>query len=133
MASTSDIDTPLKAGEIIALPVAAATKINGGTLVALNATGYAAPATKAAALKILGRAEESADNTAGAAGAVTVLARRKAVFKYANSASDSLTQADVGGTAYAEDDSTVCKTATGASAVGKILGVEDDGVWVEIA
>ena len=47
----------------IALPVKAATTIFQGSIVAIDADGYAIPGKKAAALKAAGRAEETVENT----------------------------------------------------------------------
>ena len=132
MPLTADRNTQMKDGELIAVPIAAAKKIFAGSLVAANATGYATPGAVAATLTYLGRAEETVDN-AGADGALSVLVRRGKAFKFANSATDAVTQASMGKVCYIEDDQTVSATSdTGArSAAGKVIGVETDGVWVQ--
>jgi len=132
MPLTADRNTQMKDGELIAVPIAAAKKIFAGSLVAANATGYATPGAVAATLTYLGRAEETVDN-AGADGALSVLVRRGKAFKFANSATDAVTQASMGKVCYIEDDQTVSATsATGArSAAGIVIGVETDGVWVQ--
>jgi len=132
MPLTADRNTQMKDGELIAVPIAAAKKIFAGSLVAANATGYATPGAVAATLTYLGRAEETVDN-AGADGALSVLVRRGKAFKFANSATDAVTQASMGKVCYIEDDQTVSATsATGArSAAGIVIGVEADGVWVQ--
>lgn len=134
MPLTQDRNTPMKDAEEIPVPVAATTKIFAGSLIAANATGYAVPGSVATTLTALGRAEEYADNSAGAAGAKTVRVRRCKAFKFANHAADLVTQAEFGKTCYIVDDQTVAKTNGGAtrSAAGKVLGVEADGVWVYI-
>jgi hypothetical protein len=122
----------MKDGELFAVPIATAKKIFAGSLVAANATGYATPGAVAATLTYLGRAEETVDNT-GADGALSVLVRRGKAFKFANSATDAVTQASLGKVCYIEDDQTVSATSdTGArSAAGIVIGVETDGVWVQ--
>jgi len=132
MPLTADRNTQMKDGELIAVPIAAAKKIFAGSLVAANATGYATPGAVAATLTYLGRAEETVDNT-GADGALSVLVRRGKAFKFANSATDAVTQASMGKVCYIEDDQTVSATsATGArSAAGIVIGVEAGGVWVQ--
>lgn len=132
-ALTADRNTPMKAGESIAVPVAANAVIHAGALVVANATGYAAPGSVATTLTYLGRAEEAVDNTGGADGAKTVTIRRKAAFKFANHGADLVTQAELGKSCYIVDDQTVAKTSgtSTRSAAGKVLGVESDGVWVE--
>ena len=132
MPLTADRNTQMKDGELIAVPIATAKKIFAGSLVAANATGYATPGAVAATLTYLGRAEETVDNT-GADGALSVLVRRGKAFKFANSATDAVTQASMGKVCYIEDDQTVSATSDtlARSAAGKVIGVETDGVWVQ--
>lgn len=132
MALTADRNTPHKDGEIIAVPVAAATKIFAGGIVAANATGYATKGAVATTLTYLGRADESVDNTGGADGAKTIQVRRGKAFKWKNSGTDAVTQAELGKTCYIADDETVSKTngTNTQSAAGKVVGIDSDGVWV---
>lgn len=129
----ADRNTPMKDGEVVAVPMAANAKIFAGALTVANATGYAAPGSTATTLTYLGRAEEYKDNTGGADGAMTILVRRKKAFKWKNAAADLVTQAELGKTCYIVDDETVAKTNGGntRSAAGKVVGIESDGVWVE--
>lgn len=129
----ADRNTQMKDGELIPVPVAAAKKIYAGALVAADAAGFATPGAVATTLTYLGRAEEMADNTAGANGAITVLVRRKKAFKFKNAAADLIVQADLGKVCYIVDDETVAKTngAATRSAAGKVIGIDADGVWVE--
>ncbi len=133
MALTADRKTNMKDGELISVPVAAATKIYAGGLTVANATGYAAPGVVATTLTYLGRAEETVDNSSGADGDKDVLVRRKKAFKFKNYGSDLVTQADLGKTCYIFDDETVAKTdgTSSRSAAGIVVGVESDGVWIE--
>lgn len=134
MALSADRNTPMKDGELIAVPVAAAKKIFAGALVAANATGFATPGATATTLTYLGRAEETVDNTGGADGAKTVMIRRGKAFKFKNSTGDAVTQAELGKTCYIVDDETVSKSNAGGntqSAAGKVVGVDTDGVWVQ--
>jgi hypothetical protein len=115
------------------LPVKANTKIWAGSLIVVDA-GYAAPGRAATGLIVAGRAEQSVDNTGGAAGALVVEARR-GVFKFNNSASsDAIAQADVGKVCYIVDDQTVALTdgSSARSRAGMIYQVETDGVLVQI-
>ena len=64
-----DRNTPMKGGELVAVPVAAGAVIDGGTLVAVNATGFAVPAAGTSGLTVVGVAGERVDNTGGADGA----------------------------------------------------------------
>ncbi len=133
MALSADRPTPERDGKTFVFPVAAAVKIYAGALVALSATGFATPGATAATLKGLGRAEDQADNTSGAAGDVLVRVAR-GLFRFANSAgADEITLADVGATCYIVDDQTVAKTnGTGTrSMAGTVRDVDASGVWVE--
>lgn len=133
MPLAADRNTQMKDGELVPVPVAASVKIYAGALVAANATGFATPGAVATTLTYLGRAEEQADNSAGAAGAISVLVRRKKAFKFKNHAADLVVQADLGKVCYIVDDETVAKTngAATRSAAGTVVAVEADGVWVE--
>lgn len=132
-ALTQDRKTPMKAGDMLVLPVAASTKIFAGSLVAINASGYAVPGSTSTTLKGAGRAEQAVDNSGGSAGALTVEVR-KGVFLFGNSASaDLITIADIGNDCYIVDDQTVAKTNGSAtrSVAGKIFDVDASGVWVK--
>ncbi len=130
----ADRATPYKDGEIITVPVAAATLIEAGKMVARNASGYAVEAADTAGLVVLGRAEARVDNSAGSDGDLSVNVRRKKAFKFKNSATAAVTIASVGSSVYVEDDETVALASgpTNDIVAGKCLGVESDGVWVEI-
>jgi hypothetical protein len=72
-ALTASRDTVQLASEgNFTLELAAATKIYAGSLVAINASGYAVPASASSALRCVGRAEKTIDNTSGSAGALTI-------------------------------------------------------------
>lgn len=129
---SKDRMTPVRAGELISVPVKAATKIHAGSLVAKAAGGYAAPAAKAESLVVLGRAEEAVDNSAGADGDVRVRVRR-GVFRWANSAGGgAVGQTEIGEKkAFIVDDQTVTKTKAGSTPAGTVIDVDAEGVWVE--
>jgi hypothetical protein len=125
-ALTSARNTPEMAdfGRIQVYPVEANTVVYLGAMVALNAAGNAVPASSAAGLRIVGRAErvhngipgQNADNSGGAAGAIAVVCRR-GVFMYAINDS-SIAQAQVGSLAFAVDDNSVsAHDGGGATAV----------------
>lgn len=116
------------------LPVAAATTIYGGSLVALNQSGYLVPASADPLLFVVGVALAAADNSAGAAGAISCAIER-GVFSFNNSSSTSaLTDADIGRVCYAADDNTVARiTAIGTlPPVGKCMGLDGSDVLVEV-
>lgn len=128
-ALTADRNTKFRDGNQYEYPVAASTKIFGGAIVGIStSTGLAAPMTAATTWKAVGIAEGLADNSAGAASAINVKVRR-GVFLLVNG--ESITDASIGATAYANDDQTVYTTSTGRSAVGTIRKVSSDGVWVQ--
>lgn len=119
---------------MFAMPLAAATRTYQGSMVALNTSGYVVKASADPTLRIIGVDEAGADNSAGSAGDVTCTPTRGA-FYFVNSAStDAITDSDLGRYAFVVDDNTVARTsAYGARPVaGRILGVDDFGVLVEV-
>lgn len=133
-ALTADRNTPRRAAEDFEFPMAASTLIYAGALVCINASGLATKGAVATTLKTVGVAQETADNSAGAASAKRVKVRR-GCYRFANSGSaDAITLADVGADCYVVDDQTVAKTNGSAtrSVAGKVRDVDADGVWVEI-
>lgn len=134
-ALAKDRNTLRRDGNQMEPPVAAATLIFGGAIVAINAAGYAVPGSTATTLKAAGVAERRADNTAGVAGAIRVRLR-KGPHQFANSASaDAFTLAEIGTDCYIVDDQTVAKTngSNTRSVAGKVFDVDADGVWVNFA
>ena len=132
-ALTKGRNTPARSGDISEIDVAADTKIYQGSLVAVNASDYAVPGSTATTLIGLGRAEEEADNSGGAAGDIKVRVGRS-IYRFANSAdTDEITAADIGSDCYIVDDQTVALTdGTGTrSRAGKIHDVDAQGVWVK--
>jgi hypothetical protein len=133
-ALTADRNTPARDGKTFSFPVKAASKIFAGSIVVIDATGFAVKGSVATTHKTVGRATEQVDNSAGANGAVNVEVER-GVFRFANSAAaDLIALADVGADCYIVDDQTVAKTngAATRSVAGKIRDVDANGVWVEI-
>lgn len=127
MALTAERDTPRKPETPEKnFPMKSATKVYKGGLVGLNA-GYLVPMTTALALKCVGRAKATVDNT-GADGAKTCDVE-EGIFRWVNG--DSIAQADVGADCFATDDQTVAKSSSGTkSRAGQIHSVDADGVWV---
>ncbi|WP_303763497.1 hypothetical protein [Sphingobium yanoikuyae] len=113
----------------------AATKILAGTIVMLNATGFATGGATATGQVADGVAMNTVDNSGGAAGDQSVRVE-KGVFPFENSASaDAITIAEIGDDCYIVDNQTVAKTDGGGtrSKAGKIVDVDADGVWVAFA
>jgi len=112
------------------VPVAADTRLFAGALAAADANGRAVPAADAAGLRVLGRTEQAVDNTGGAAGALQVPVKR-GTFRYGNSATQPVTQADFGNLVFVEDDITVAKSTTHKVVAGRVAGVDSLGVWID--
>ena len=133
-ATATDRNTPYRDTDLLAVPVAANAVIPAGVIAAANATGFATNGVTSATLTALGRSEETVDNTGGADGAKVIIVRRNKAFKFANLAGDLVTQASLGKPCYIADNQTVAATHGGntRSVAGTVVGVEADGVWVEI-
>ena len=129
----ADRMTAITDGELVGLKVAAGALIETGKMAALNASGYAVPGADAANLKVAGMAEETIDNTSGSDGELTVLVRRKKAFLFANDSANAVTQAHVFTNVYVKDAWTVSSSGGANNIVaGRCIGIEPDGVWVEI-
>jgi hypothetical protein len=134
-ATTKERNTARRSDEtvlnVMEIPMKAATKVNQGSFVVIDA-GYAAPGRTALGLIAVGCALATVDNVAGAAGAKRVQVRR-GTFLWSNNPGDLIVQADLGKTCYILDDQTVSKTdGVGTrSAAGKIIEVTAAGVFVE--
>ncbi len=132
VAATMPRTTPLVTTTTVARDVAAATKVLAGTIVCLNAAGLAVPASTALNLIADGRAEETVDNSAGAAGAEKVTVR-KGTFRFASAANaDLIGRTEIGKTVFLVDNQTVAKTDGGGtrSPAGKVHDIDAAGVWV---
>ncbi|WP_206599411.1 hypothetical protein [Methyloceanibacter stevinii] len=109
-ALTKGRNTPLVAGDVRALAVAAATVLFQGGIAMRNAAGYATKGATALNLVGIGRIEEEVDNASGANGDLSVRIR-PGIFLYENSeGGDEIAIADIGKVAYVVDDQTVAKT-----------------------
>mgnify|MGYP001766677297 CR=1 FL=1 len=125
-------NTVERSGVLREPPVKGSTTIYQGALVAIDSTGYLVPAATATTLKVIGRAEQTVDNSAGADGALRCRVT-SGIFRWDNSASsDAIALSDVGADCYAVDDHTVAKTSgtSTRSVAGKIHDVDASGVWV---
>lgn len=134
-AQTKDRDAHQKAtGKLFSDPVKASTKIFGGSLVCLDASGWAVPGSTATGLIARGVALKQADNSSGANGAINA-ETEQGIFPFENSASaDEITRAEIGDLCYIVDDQTVAKTdgSSSRSVAGRIVDLDTTGVWVEI-
>lgn len=129
--STKPFDSPERAGQMLSIPAAAAILLYAGTLAATDANGRAVPASDTAGLRVRGRVEEDADNSAGLAGAINARIK-KSTFRFANSAANALDQADVGKRCYVEDDTTVsADPGDNGIIAGELVAVDAEGAWVD--
>ncbi len=133
MPLTASRNTPHKDVQLVPFAVAAGAKIFAGALVCTNAAGYLVPGSASSTLTYAGCADDFCDNTSGVDGAQRVLVRRRKAFKFVNSGTDPVGQADMNKTVYVVDDQTVAKTngAGTRSTAGRLVGIEPDGVWIE--
>jgi hypothetical protein len=132
-AATTDRNTRQRAGLIRNFPVAASTKLLGGTIVALNASGLLVNPSASNALKSVGVVQQTHDNSAGLAGAISAEVHSGVWGPFDNSAAaDAIALADVGADCWLVDNQTVAKTSASntRSVAGKISHVSSEGVWV---
>ena len=108
-------------GDMAEYPVIASDIIYEGAAVGENASGYARPL--AAADPFLGFAQRTVDNSAGAAGAKTVVVKRKGVIKLP--ISGLAITANDRPKVYASDDDTFTLTSTSNTLIGTVLQ------WIE--
>lgn len=127
----NDRNTPRRDGLGLRLPVAAAVRLYAGRMVGVNADGNAVPAGNAAAIAIVGIAQEQIDNRDGTAGAQSVNVRR-GTFQLKPAAA-GITLAAYGKRVKATDDESVSLVGEDAAAIvaGIVRDVDADGVWVE--
>lgn len=130
------INTPQREGLVVCLEIAAGKKIEEGMIVALNSTGLLVPATDEEAKTVVGRANGDAYNLDGEDGEETVSVQRKTAFLFANSTgADEVKRTHLFKNGYLGEDAVIaCKAGTPARiAVGTIIEVSQEGVWVEIS
>lgn len=134
-ALTSDRATARRIGTRLNLPMAANAVLYVGALVCINTSGFAVRGATSTTLKGVGVAQQRQDNTGGADGALSVEVDRSGVWRFANTAGDLVTLADIGASAYIVDDQTVAKTSgTGTRSIaGKVVDVDALGVWIQFS
>lgn len=118
-ALTADRQTVSKLTGIKSYPVLTGTTIYKGAIVAINAAGYAIPATDTAGLVVVGIADEKVVNS-GASGSVLIRVLYDRLFLLP---ATSITQAMVGTNMVVVDDATVddAAGATNDIVVGKLI------------
>lgn len=137
-ATTTPINTEYRDGILIPIALAASAIVLQGTFAVVGTNGFALASAAVGGddQVCVGVWESDAENT-GANGAAVGLVRRKKQFLVANSATDPVTQAELGLQIYIEDNQTVAKTdGTGTRSVaGRFMGFDTEyttHVWVEI-
>ena len=111
------------------LLVKESTAIDEAKMVAIDSDGYAVEASKVTGLFVAGCCMEYADNRNGKSGDVSVHVRR-GCFVWNNDG--SIHKTDILKDCYVSDSNTVTISSEGSSVAGKIIGVEDDGVVVNM-
>jgi hypothetical protein len=132
-ALTRDRATPYREGIEVEYSVAANTKIFAGSLVCVDAAGYAVPAADTSGYRFAGVAMEQVDNSDGSDGGKVVRLRRAGVFEFD---AVSITQDMVGADMYATDDHTFDDAAgpTNDIKVGRLVKyVSATRGWIDIA
>lgn len=101
----------------------AAVKIWEGALVSVNAAGYVTNATDTTAEVVVGVADQTVDNSAGAAGDLSIKVRRTGVYNFVFGGTATI--ADVNTLVYAVDNQTVdlVGVTTNDILVGRIVEV----------
>lgn len=133
VAMTQDRNTARRERGLLQVLVAASAMIFAGSIVCVNADGFAVEGDTDPDLIYMGRAEHAVDNTGGADGDVSVLVHTDGAFQFENNATDPVTQASIGMLCWVVDNQTVAATSgTGTrSACGRVVGIDSEGVWVE--
>jgi hypothetical protein len=132
-ALTRDRATPYREGIEVEYSVAANTKIFAGSLVCVNAAGYAVPAADTSGFQFAGVAMEQVDNSGGSDGAQIIRLRRAGVFEFD---AISIAQAMVGTEMEAMDDHTFDDAVgtTNHVKVGRLVKyVSGTKGWIDIA
>ena len=108
-------------GKIYPFPVKASTKLWSGAAVLTDASGWLDNAADTTGTKFAGIMDKTADNSAGANGAIKGRVIRRGVFDFVFGG--TATQATVGKKVYASDNQTVNTTTTNSILVGTVVEV----------
>ena len=117
-ALTANAKREWRPADTVRVEVQAGAHVRQGSLVEVDADGRVAPATKAAGKTYFGWALSEGDNTAGAAGDVNIVVRRRGAVRLRGKPGESI---DVGDLAYVEDDDTVSITSGGNTRLGRVV------------
>ena len=127
-ALTADRETEFDVDQIRSYPVAAATEIFFGSIVCVNAGGFAIPGTDTAGISFVGIAAENADNNLGANGDIRVMVRKNGAHRLIADTTVLITQ--VGTEFFVVDDQTVdiAANVTNNVLVGRMAQFDADNV-----
>lgn len=132
----ADRNTSWGSGTKNRVPIAAATTVYYGHMVARNATGYLIPAADFPGIKVCGMCSEPEDNASGADGAKYAMVKGELACWFVNDGTNPVTLADLGKFVYVKDSETVCVAAgaTNNIVAGKALELDSvKGVKVYLA
>ena len=115
---------------IFNIPAAAGVELKEATMMAINASGYAEPASAKEGITIAGCVQKYSDNRLGKDGDIQVNVKRGT---YVWNNDGTIQDTDILKECYVKDETTVTITAAGSSRAGIILAVESDGVVVDMA
>jgi hypothetical protein len=120
-------------GRSISLKMKGDKKIYNQSMVAVDAGGYAIPASDTAAITVVGICEGFVDSTGLADGATRVLVF-KGVFKVENHNVNPVVQQDVGLPVYVQDDQTVRRSGSANAIIAGVVDfIDSDGVYINVA
>ena len=117
-------------GRVQRFPVLAATQIYKGAAVAIDAAGFAIPATNVAGQIVVGVATHSV--LGGAANGDEYVNCERGVFEFNGLGGDLPTQALVGRPVYVGSDNEVGATAGAGVIMGTLEEIEGSKYWVNI-
>lgn len=133
MALSKSFETYERPGLVVSYKVNN-TKVYKGAHVGVNASGFLIPMTHAtASLKYVGVANDSIDNSAGAAGDKSLNVTKSGSFVFKTAASFTPTQADIGKEVYCLTDWEVQVSTIGLTnqyKVGTIVAIEPTSTGV---
>ena len=115
--------------QFLQLGVKGGTEIEACTMVAIDAEGYAVPASKNTCLNIAGMALENVDNFKGKNGEEKVSVKR-GTYLWNNDG--TVKETDVLKECFIQDERTVTAASEGSSAAGIVLGLEGECVVVDM-
>ena len=132
-ALTAARDTASRAGVQFNFSAKSGSVYYAGGMLAIDSSGEPIPATDASGNVVIGRIEESLDASGANYKSTQKVDAQRGVFRWVNGA--TITAAEIGDLGYVLDDQTITRyTGTTYGVVaGRIVDVDDSGVWVDTA